>query len=142
MLRTHTQTRTHFKSIEHITFVAQIILSIKGDRMKLLVFLMIYSFVCLFIFDVQVPFGYIPAVRDWMQLRGHVAKPEQEIAARPVTGLLCDKSEQSGQRFWGLMQEVCGEAEHFFNNCFVHNLCPLAFFHASGRNITPAELKV
>lgn len=89
------------------------------------------------------PFGHIPAVRDWMKLSGSVNKPEQEIAARPVTGLLCDKSEQSGQRFWGLWQELCGnDAANFFHNCFVYNLCPLAFFHASGRNITPAELKV
>lgn len=102
----------------------------------LLIFFLAY-FVC-----VQVPFGYIPAVRDWMKLSGSVNKPEQEIAARPVTGLFCDKSEQSGQRFWGLMQDLCGEAENFFNNCFVHNLCPLAFFHAKGKNITPAELKV
>lgn len=89
------------------------------------------------------PFGYIPAVRDWMKLSGSVNKPEQEINARPVTGLLCDRSEQSGQRFWGLWQELCGDdATDFFHNCFVYNLCPLAFFHASGRNITPAELKV
>lgn len=77
-----------------------------------------------------------------MKLSGSVNKPEQDISARPVTGLLCDKSEQSGQRFWGLMQDLCGEAENFFSNCYVHNLCPLAFFHGSGRNITPAELKV
>lgn len=78
-----------------------------------------------------------------MKLSGSVNKPDNEIAARPVTGLLCDRSEQSGQRFWGLMQELCGDkAEDFFHNCFVHNLCPLALFHASGRNITPAELKV
>lgn len=64
------------------------------------------------------------------------------MAARPVTGLFCDRAEQSGQRFWGLLQEVSGAPENFFKNCFVHNLCPLAFFHASGRNITPAELKV
>lgn len=90
----------------------------------------------------QVPFGHIPSVRDWMKLSGTVKKPEHEIAARPVTGLLCDKSEQSGQRFWGLMQELCGDADNFFRNCFVYNLCPLAFFQSSGKNITPAELKV
>lgn len=41
------------------------------------------------------------------------------------------------------MEELSGaNAEHFFRNCYVHNLCPLAFFTASGRNLTPAELKV
>lgn len=88
------------------------------------------------------PFGCITSVRDWMKISGSVKKPENEIAVREVTGLLCDRSEQSGQRFWGLMQDLCGDAENFFQNCFVHNLCPLAFFHSSGRNITPAELKV
>lgn len=89
------------------------------------------------------PFGCITAVRDWMKLSGTVNKPDCEITARPVTGLLCDRSEQSGQRFWGLMQDICGDkAEEFFRNCFVYNFCPLAFFHSSGRNITPAELNV
>lgn len=54
-------------------------------------------------FYVQVPFGYIPAVRDWMKLNGLVRKPKNELAARPVTGLLCEKAEQSGQRFWGIL---------------------------------------
>lgn len=101
------------------------------------------KFLINFLNKFQVPFGYIPAVRDWMKLSGSVNKPEQEIIARPVTGLLCDKSEQSGQRFWGLWQELCGDdAANFFNNCFVYNFCPLALFHTTGRNITPAELKV
>lgn len=43
----------------------------------------------------------------------------------------------------GLMQELSGDnAQHFFRHCYVHNLCPLAFFALSGRNLTPAELKV
>lgn len=77
-----------------------------------------------------------------MKLEGEVQKPDNEITCRPVTGLNCKKSEQSGQRFWGLLEKLCGNAENFFCRCFVHNLCPLAFFHVSGRNITPAELKV
>lgn len=88
------------------------------------------------------PFGCIPAVRDWLKINGAVKKPEQELAVRPVTGLLCKRNEQSGKRFWGLIQEISREPEIFFRDCFVHNLCPLAFFHESGRNITPAEIKV
>lgn len=91
----------------------------------------------------QVPFGYVPAVKDWLKLTGTVNKPSPELAARPVTGLNCDKLEQSGKRFWSLLQEISNDSpEKFFKNCFVHNLCPLAFFHSSGKNITPAELKV
>ncbi|GAB0087629.1 Single-strand selective monofunctional uracil DNA glycosylase [Sergentomyia squamirostris] len=88
-----------------------------------------------------VPFGYIPAVRDWMKLEGEVQKPEGELSVRPIEGLKCSRAEQSGQRFWGLFESLCGEPEVFFVNSFVYNLCPLAFFHASGKNITPAELK-
>lgn len=91
----------------------------------------------------QVPFGYIPAVRDWLKLSGNVEKPEKELPSRPVTGLNCDKIEQSGQRFWSLLQTLCGDDPNgFFDQCFIYNYCPLAFFHSSGRNITPAEIKV
>ncbi|XP_049285272.1 single-strand selective monofunctional uracil DNA glycosylase [Anopheles funestus] len=88
-----------------------------------------------------VPFGYVPAVRDWMGLRGTVTKPKPELAARPVEGLACTREEQSGKRWWGLYEELCGTSDGFFRSCFVYNLCPLAFFHQTGRNITPSELK-
>lgn len=91
----------------------------------------------------QVPFGCIPVVRDWLKISGTVNKPEEEVAARPVLGFDCNKSEQSGQRFWSLIQDVCANTPaNFFSNCFVYNYCPLAFFQSSGRNITPAEIKV
>uniref|UniRef100_A0A182QKF8 Uracil-DNA glycosylase-like domain-containing protein n=1 Tax=Anopheles farauti TaxID=69004 RepID=A0A182QKF8_9DIPT len=88
-----------------------------------------------------IPFGYVPAVRDWMGLRGTVLKPIPELAARPVDGLACTREEQSGKRWWGLYEELCGTPDQFFRSCFVYNLCPLAFFHQTGRNITPSELK-
>uniref|UniRef100_A0A6E8V5P9 Uracil-DNA glycosylase-like domain-containing protein n=2 Tax=Anopheles coluzzii TaxID=1518534 RepID=A0A6E8V5P9_ANOCL len=88
-----------------------------------------------------VPFGCVPAVRDWMGLRGTVSKPSPELSARPVEGLACTREEQSGKRWWGLFEELCGTSDRFFRSCFVYNLCPLAFFHQSGRNITPSELK-
>lgn len=88
-----------------------------------------------------VPFGHVPAVRDWMQLRGQVLKPIGELPLRPVEGLSSSRGEQSGQRWWGLYEKICGTPENFFRHCFVWNICPLAFFHATGRNITPAELK-
>lgn len=88
------------------------------------------------------PFGHVPAVKNYLKLTGSVNKPNPELAQRQIQGLECDKAEQSGQRFWSLIEDICGDAEHFFRNCFVYNLCPLAFFHVSGRNITPAELEV
>lgn len=76
-----------------------------------------------------------------MKIDGSVQKPENELPNRPITGLNCTKSEQSGLRFWKLFEKICGEPETFFENCFVINFCNLAFFQSTGRNITPAELK-
>jgi len=87
-----------------------------------------------------VPFGEIPAVRDWMGLRGEVCKPSPEHVKRPVEGLNCKKSEVSGRRLWGLFAERFESAEVFFEDHFVANYCPLVFMEESGRNRTPDKL--
>ena len=87
-----------------------------------------------------VPFGEIPAVRDWMGLRGEVCKPNPEHTKRPVEGLNCQKSEVSGRRLWGLFAERFELAEVFFEDHFVANYCPLVFMEDSGRNRTPDKL--
>ena len=87
-----------------------------------------------------VPFGEIPAVRDWMGLRGEVSKPDPEHAKRPIEGLNCQKSEVSGRRLWGLFAERFESAEVFFEDHFVANYCPLVFMEESGRNRTPDKL--
>ena len=87
-----------------------------------------------------VPFGEIPAVRDWMGLRGKVEKPEPEHPKRPVEGLVCAKSEVSGRRLWGLFAERFGKAENFFEDHFVANYCPLVFMEEGGKNRTPDKL--
>jgi len=87
-----------------------------------------------------VPFGEIPAVRDWMGLRGEVCKPSHEHTKRPVEGLDCKKSEVSGRRLWGLFAERFESAEAFFEDHFVANYCPLVFMEDSGRNRTPDKL--
>lgn len=76
-----------------------------------------------------------------MRLNGRVTKPLEEISSKPIEGLECRREEQSGKRFWGLLEELCGEPENFFKNCFVYNICPLAFLTSGGRNITPPEIK-
>lgn len=89
-----------------------------------------------------VPFGCVPAVRDWMRLDGELdGRPPGELAAYPVRGMQCERVEVSGTRLWAVMRQVFGDAERFFAHCFVHNLCPLALF-AEHRNVTPAELKL
>lgn len=89
----------------------------------------------------QVPFGNVPSVKNWMKIEGEVNKPSNEIAAKPIEGFNCTRAEQSGKRFWGVLEELCGTPENFFRHCFVYNICPLAFLNATGRNITPPEIK-
>uniref|UniRef100_UPI0037E8AC1C single-strand selective monofunctional uracil DNA glycosylase n=1 Tax=Semicossyphus pulcher TaxID=241346 RepID=UPI0037E8AC1C len=87
-----------------------------------------------------VPFGEIRAVVDWLKITGEVGHPPDEHPKRQITGLACTQSEVSGARFWGFFKKLCGEPEVFFKHCFVHNLCPLIFMNANGKNLTPPEL--
>lgn len=87
-----------------------------------------------------VPFGEIPAVRDWLHINAPVGKPKYEHPKRPVTGFDCPRSEVSGRRLWGLFAEAYGTAENFFSKRFVANYCPLVWMSESGANITPDKL--
>lgn len=87
-----------------------------------------------------VPFGEIPAVRDWMGLDFEINKPAIEHPKRPVEGLACTRSEVSGRRLWGLFAELYGTPEAFFADNFVLNYCPLSFMLESGANLTPDKL--
>ncbi|XP_037074355.1 single-strand selective monofunctional uracil DNA glycosylase-like isoform X1 [Pollicipes pollicipes] len=89
-----------------------------------------------------VPFGEVAAVRDWLGVEGQVLPPAGEHPKRPVTGLLCPRSEVSGQRFWGLWRDLCGTPDRFFQNAFVYNFCPLAFMERQGKNVTPNNLRL
>jgi len=89
-----------------------------------------------------VPFGEVHAVRDWMGIEVPVAKPDREHPARPIVGFAIQRSEVSGQRLWGLMQERFVTAQRFFSNHAVMNYCPLVFVDPgkTGRNIVPEKL--
>lgn len=87
-----------------------------------------------------VPFGEVKSVVDWLRITGDVSHPVNEHPKRQITGLACTRSEVSGARFWGLFRKLCGEPALFFQHCFVHNLCPLIFMNASGKNLPPPEL--
>jgi len=87
-----------------------------------------------------VPFGEVPAVRDWMGLRAPVARPAREHPKRPIQGFDCPRSEVSGRRLWGWAALRSGSACAFFDDWFVLNYCPLVFLEASGRNFTPDKL--
>ncbi|XP_047437744.1 single-strand-selective monofunctional uracil-DNA glycosylase 1 [Mugil cephalus] len=87
-----------------------------------------------------VPFGEVRSVVEWLKITGEVGCPHDEHPKRRITGLACTQSEVSGARFWGFFRKLCGEPALFFRHCFVHNLCPLIFMSASGKNLTPPEL--
>jgi single-strand selective monofunctional uracil DNA glycosylase len=89
-----------------------------------------------------VPFGEVNAVRDWMGIEVAVRKPEREHPARPIVGFAIARSEVSGQRLWGLMQERFGTAQRFFSDHAVMNYCPLVFVDSgkTGKNIVPEKL--
>jgi len=87
-----------------------------------------------------VPFGEIPAVRDWMGIDAAVEKPDPEHPMRPIEGFACTRSEVSGRRLWGLFAERYPKAEDFFAEHYVINFCPLVFMEESGRNRTPDKL--
>ena len=96
-----------------------------------------------------VPFGEVSAVRDWMGLAApHDGLNLAAVAAtrlhpkRPLEGLACSRSEVSGRRLWGLMQQRFTTPEAFFRNHFVLNYCPLVFMADTARNLTPDKLPV
>lgn len=87
-----------------------------------------------------VPFGEIPAVRDWMGITAPVSAPAQEHPKRRITGFACTRSEVSGRRLWGWVQQRFGTPEAFFAECYVVNFCPLIFLEDTGRNRTPDKV--
>lgn len=87
-----------------------------------------------------IPFGEVPAVRNWMGIETPVQKPQPEHPKRPVQGFACPKSEVSGRRLWGLFAERYPDPRGFFEDHFVLNYCPLVFMECSGRNRTPDKL--
>ncbi|KAK0182484.1 hypothetical protein PV327_000623 [Microctonus hyperodae] len=88
-----------------------------------------------------IPFGEINSVVNWLKLSGFIGKPQKEQNDRKITGFNCKRSEISGRRFWNFFKSICGNPENFFKYSFIRNYCPVALMDASGRNITPAELK-
>lgn len=88
-----------------------------------------------------VPFGAIPAVRDWMRLDGSgLRRPADEHPKRPIDGFGCTREEVSGSRLWGWARDRFGTPEDFFARFYVTNYCPLVFLADSGRNLTPDKL--
>ncbi len=87
-----------------------------------------------------VPFGEIDAVINWLGIKTETGKPEHEHPKRAVEGFSCTRSEISGKRLWGLMQERFGTPGKFFEEHYVANYCPVSFMTETGRNFTPDKL--
>jgi single-strand selective monofunctional uracil DNA glycosylase len=88
-----------------------------------------------------VPFGEVGMVRDWLGISARVRQPASLHPKRPVLGFACSRSEVSGARLWGWARDTFQTPQRFFEQFFVANFCPLAFFDAAGRNITPDKLR-
>lgn len=87
-----------------------------------------------------VPFGEISFCRDFLKVEAAVSKPAIEHPKRPIQGFECARSEVSGSRLWGWVQERFVTPENFFQEFFVWNYCPLVFMEESGKNRTPDQL--
>ncbi len=88
-----------------------------------------------------VPFGEISAVQNWLKLKGTIRKPIDEHPKRPIQGWDCPRSEVSGRRFWGMLEDHFENSQSFFQHAWVVNYCPLLFLEESGRNLTPDKVK-
>lgn len=87
-----------------------------------------------------IPFGEISYTKNWLQIKGVILKPEKFHPKRPVEGWDCPRSEVSGRRLWGLMEERFKTADSFFKDHYIENYCPLVFMEESGKNLTPDKL--
>lgn len=88
-----------------------------------------------------VPFGAVKDVTGWLALHPKINRPAVEHPKRPVEGLSCARNEASGSRVWGWAQQRFGDPQNFFKDFFVANYCPLIFYTADAKNITPDKLK-
>ena len=93
--------------------------------------------------QIGVPFGAIPAVRDWMGIEVAIGQPPLVHPKRPVQGFACPRNEVSGRRLYmELFAKEFPRAEDFFSQHFVTNYCPLVFMTETGANFTPDKLPV
>ena len=87
-----------------------------------------------------VPFGEVGLVRDFLGIEAKVDQPARVHPKRPIEGFACTRSEVSGRRVWGWVQDRFGSADAFSDRFLVANYCPLVFMEASGKNRTPDKL--
>ena len=87
-----------------------------------------------------IPFGEINYSKNWLKIEGNILQPEISHPKRPIQGWDCPRSEISGKRLWGLMEERYKTAVVFFKDHYIENYCPLVFMEEGGKNLTPDKL--
>jgi single-strand selective monofunctional uracil DNA glycosylase len=87
-----------------------------------------------------IPFGEITYSKNWLKIEGTIFQPKESHPKRPIEGWECPRSEVSGRRLWGLMEERYATAKAFFENHYIENYCPLVFMEEGGKNLTPDKL--
>lgn len=88
-----------------------------------------------------VPFGEINTVNEYLQISGQVGQPAEVHPAKEIAGFAVKRSEVSGKRLWGAVQNRYPDPAAFFKENYIYNYCPLMFLDEKGRNITPDKLK-
>lgn len=87
-----------------------------------------------------IPFGEISYSRNWLKIQGKIFQPGELHPKRPIEGWNSQRSEVSGRRLWGLMEDRFETAVNFFKDHYIENYCPLVFMEESGKNLTPDKL--
>ena len=80
------------------------------------------------------------AVLNFLGINETVNQPSIVHPKRPIEGFACTRSEVSGRRLWGWVQDRFKKASAFNKRFFIANYCPLVFMEESGRNHTPDKL--
>ena len=63
-----------------------------------------------------IPFGEITYSKNWLKIEGTIFQPKRSHPKRPIEGWECPRSEVSGRRLWGLMEERYTTTKAFFEN--------------------------
>lgn len=91
-----------------------------------------------------VPFGDVATAR---LLLGGVDSITMRPGLRGVSGEAWDckgleyhRGEQSGQRIWSALSQLCGSPREALERCCIVNYCPLYMVDSQLKNITPSDL--
>lgn len=87
-----------------------------------------------------IPFADAATARDWLGIEGAVGQPGRPHPKRPVLGFSATRRDGSGANLYGWARARFGTAARFFEEFYVVNYCPLAFFDAAGAALLPAQL--